>query len=48
MKTTKEYVPPTVEVITVEVEKGFSATGGTNVWGDGLNDFGAGGDLGSN
>ena len=26
MKTTKEYVPPTVEVITVEVEKGFSAS----------------------
>lgn len=38
MKTLKSYVPPTVEVFSVTVEKGFSATGGPD-------DFGWGGDL---
>ena len=44
MKTLKDYEPPTIEVFSVVVEKGFSATGD-----GGPKDFGWGGDLtGSN
>ena len=40
MENLKNYVPPTIEVFSVVVEKGFSATG-TNP-----DDFGWGGNLG--
>lgn len=39
MENLKNYVPPTIEVFSVEVEKGFSATGNPA-------DFGWGGNLG--
>ena len=40
-KEKKYYEPPTIEVFSVVVEKGFSATGD-------LNNFGWGGELGDN
>ena len=38
MKTLKDYEPPTIEVFSVVVEKGFSTSGAPD-------DFGWGGDL---